>query len=109
MGNELHKMLTEQPPSGVGSELVLYPSSWLKSTGDMGHWEVLLKARALDSQCFVMGVSNAQDDSHDNEAFGRSCVIGPMGETLSVCEDDAADEVVIADLSLEHLIDTRSR
>ena len=106
---EMSNLLSFPPPKGVGAELIMYPSSWLKSTGDMGHWETLLKARALDCQCFIMGVSNTYDPHQDSRAFGRSCVVGPLGETLAVCRDDSADEIVHASLKLDKLIDARKR
>ena len=100
---EFSDMLSRDPPNGIGAELLVYPSAWLKSTGDMGHWEVLLKARALDAQIYAMGVNVAHDASQDTATFGRSCVVGPLGETIAVCGDDNADEVVLAKLSLDHL------
>jgi predicted amidohydrolase len=106
---EVSDMLAATPPRGLGAELLVYPSAWLKSTGDMGHWETLLKARALDGQCFTMGINTASDPTQDTVAFGRSCVVGPLGETLAVCDDDAADEVVSAKLTLARLADARKR
>jgi predicted amidohydrolase len=106
---DLSDMLTAPPPDGFGCDLLLYPACWLKSTGSLGHWEILLKSRALDGQCYVMGCCNASDDTQPTVAFGRSCVIGPMAETLAVCSDDTASEVVIADLCHGHLADTRQR
>ena len=106
---ELSDALSSLPPHGLGSELLLYPSSWLKSTGEMGHWETLLRARALDGQNYVMGVSTARDETQETVAFGRSCVIGPMGETVAMCKNDCADEVVAAELSLANLLDARRR
>jgi predicted amidohydrolase len=105
----LHSMLSAAPPDGVGAEVVLYPASWLKTTGVLGHWETLLKARALDGQCYVLGVSNARDETHDPVAYGHSAIIGPMGETLAACGNDEADEVVVASLSLAALVDARRR
>ena len=96
-------------------QVLLYPSSWLKTTGDLGHWETLLRARALDHQVFVVGVSNPRDaaahaaDPTVPLAFGRSSVVGPLGETLGVCADDATDEVVSAELRLDALLDARRR
>ena len=104
---EVHAMLSAAPPHGVGAELVLYPSCWLRSTGRMGHWETLLRARALDGQHFVMGINVAQDTAQDTVAFGRSMVVGPVGEALAVCADDAADEVVLADLEMPALLEAR--
>ena len=106
---ELHTLLTRSPPEGVGAEVVLYPASWLAATGELGHWETLLTARALDAQCYVVGVSNARDEDHETVAFGRSCIVGPMGDRLAVCDDDATDEVVFAELSLSALVEARQR
>ena len=104
---ELSDMLVRPPPNGIGADILLYPSSWLKSTGDMGHWETLLSARALDGQCYVMGVSNAQDDDQECVAYGHSQVVGPLGDILSVCHDHRADEVVCHDLSMEVMDNVR--
>ena len=104
---ELSDMLVRPPPNGIGADILVYPSSWLKSTGDMGHWETLLSARALDGQCYVMGVSNAQDDDQECVAYGHSQVVGPLGNILSVCQDHRADEVVCHDLSMEVMENVR--
>ena len=90
-------------------DVILYPSAWLKSSGELGHWETLLKARALDGQCYTVGVSNPVDESTTPVSFGRSCCVDPLGQIIAVCEDDAANEVVFADLSEKDLISTRER
>ena len=45
-----------------------------------------------------MGCCNARDEAQQTVAFGRSCVVGPLGETLAVCDDDEAEEAVVAEL-----------
>jgi predicted amidohydrolase len=42
-----------------GANVLLYPGSFNQTTGPL-HWELLLRARALDNQCFTVGVSVAQ-------------------------------------------------
>ena len=98
---EVAGLYSNTPPMGLGSELLLYPSA---STNIAG-WDSLLKARALDSQCFVMGVHAAHDDNEGN----NSMMIGPAGETLSESSDCTSDCCIVADLSLRSLIDVRQK
>lgn len=105
---ELSDMLVKPPPHGVGADVILYPSSWLKSTGDLGHWESLLKARALDGQCYVVGVSNAQDDAQECVAYGHSQIIDPLGQVVNVCVDHCADELVVGEMNMETMINVRT-
>jgi predicted amidohydrolase len=117
----LSNMLSLPPPHGLGCDILLYPSAWLASTGALGHWETLLRARALDGQVFVVGANQARREregegeggggENENEGpvlFGRSTLLGPLGETLSTCLLDTADEVVLADFSRGHLEHTRT-
>ena len=106
---ELSDMLCKPPPHGVGSDVIVYPSSWLKSTGDLGHWEILLKARDLDGQCYVVGTSNAEDLNQETVAFGHTQVIDPAGRVLGICSDHTADEIVPAVLTKEKMIDVRRK
>ena len=105
---ELSDMLVKPPPKGIGADVLLYPSSWLKTTGDLGHWDTLLKARAIDGQCFVVGVSNAQDDEQECVAFGHSQIVGPLGEVMNISRDHTADEIVVSELKMQHMVDVRT-
>jgi predicted amidohydrolase len=105
---DLSDMLVKAPPKGVGADVLLYPSSWLKSTGDLGHWDTLLKARALDGQCYVVGVSNAQDDEQDCVAYGHSQIIDPLGRVMNVCENHCEDEIVVSEMTMKQMIKVRN-
>jgi predicted amidohydrolase len=65
--------------------VLLYPAAWLKSSGEMGHWDTLLRARALDNQCFVVGADVARDDSQEVVCFGHTCIIDPLAQTMAMC------------------------
>jgi predicted amidohydrolase len=95
--------------SGHSCNVLLYPSAWLKSSGELGHWDWLLRARALDNQCFVVGADVARDDSQGVVCFGHTCIIDPLGQTMAICSDHEADEIVIADLDQSMRADTQSR
>lgn len=75
----------------AGVDLILVPSSFLVPTGK-AHWEVLLRARAIESQCYV--VASAQGGEHSGakgsrRTFGNSLVVSPWGE-VEVCINEVS-------------------
>jgi nitrilase len=64
-------------------DLILVPSSFTYTTG-AAHWETLLRARAIENQCYVL--APAQGGRHENgrRTWGHSMLIDPWGEVLSV-------------------------
>ena len=74
----------------AGVDAILVPAAFLVPTG-RAHWHTLLKARAIESQCYVMAA--AQGGEHKNEdsvrkTFGHSLAIDPWGEVLAEKDDD---------------------
>jgi deaminated glutathione amidase len=83
----------------MGAEILLVPSAFTYVTGE-AHWEVLLRARAIEDQCFV--VAPAQwgpwgDPSDGRRTYGNSMVVDPWGNVL-VRAPDEGDGVWFADL-----------
>ncbi len=78
--------------------LILVPAAFLVPTGE-AHWHTLLRARAIESQAFV--VAAAQSGGHQNsrgerrETFGHSLVVDPWGEVLVDIENRGAAEVAV--------------
>lgn len=71
----------------AGAEIIAIPSAFTKFTGQT-HWQPLLQARALDSQCFVLAAN--QWGSHNNgerETWGHSMIIDPWGQVISTLDD----------------------
>ncbi len=66
-----------------GAELIALPAAFTHATG-MAHWEVLLRARAIENLCFLL--ASAQGGLHfpGRRTFGHSQVIGPWGEPLAL-------------------------
>ncbi|MBV1908500.1 MAG: hypothetical protein KUG78_04215 [Kangiellaceae bacterium] len=52
------------------------------------HWELLLQARAVENQCFVIGVNRIGNDGNQLEYGGGSLIFNPMGELVSKCPND---------------------
>ncbi|MBQ4799482.1 carbon-nitrogen hydrolase family protein [Pseudoalteromonas sp. MMG006] len=66
-----------------GAEIILVPSAFTVPTGQ-AHWQPLLTARAIETQCYV--IAAAQYGTHENgrQTYGHSIIISPWGEQLSV-------------------------
>ena len=79
------------PPCDVLS----VPAAFTYTTG-RAHWELLLRARAIENQCYVL--APAQGGTHENgrRTFGHSMVIDPWGKVLNVLAE--GEGVVLADL-----------
>lgn len=92
---ELYRHLVLQ-----GAEIFAVPAAFTAVTG-LAHWEVLLRARAIENLAYVLGAN--QCGSHDNgrHTFGHSMIIDPWGKILS----QAATKIglVVADLDLTML------
>lgn len=65
-------------------------------SGRKGHWEALLKARAIENQCFIIGVNRTGADGNGIQYPGASSVIGPSGDVL--CSGNETDEFLTCEL-----------
>jgi len=72
------------------------PAAFTDTTG-RAHWELLLRARAVENQCYVLAA--AQGGSHPNgrRTWGHSMVVDPWGEVLDVCAEGEGIVVAVVD------------
>lgn len=70
----------------LGAELISYPSAFTMKTGS-AHWEVLLKARAIETQTFVIAAAQVGNHNSKRTSYGHSLVIDPWGNILAACEE----------------------
>jgi predicted amidohydrolase len=98
---ELYRQLT-QPPC----DLLCVPSAFTHPTGS-AHWHVLLRARAIENQCYV--VAAAQGGRHENgrRTYGHTLIVDPWGEV--VAERDEGEGIVVADLSRARIDSVRGQ
>jgi nitrilase len=98
---ELYRALGAPP-----CDLLCVPSSFTYTTGQ-AHWELLLRARAVENQCYV--IAPAQGGTHENgrRTFGHSLVIDPWGDVLAVRDEGAG--VVMAELDVERIRAVRAQ
>ena len=72
-----------------GCKMLIFPGAFNMTTGP-AHWELLLRARALDNQCYVAAVSPARDETAGYHAWGHSTVISPWGDIVATTEHQPA-------------------
>ncbi len=78
-------------------EIIFVIANWPVTRQE--HWEVLLKARAIENQCFVVGVNRIGRDGNDLEYGGGSHVFDPSGKDLSRGDEDQEYIVTQIDVS----------
>jgi predicted amidohydrolase len=89
-----------------GAELITVPSAFtLATTRD--HWEVLLRARAIENQCFVLAANQYGAHPPGDRSGGRSMIVDPWGLVLACAPD--AETVITAELDFERLRQIRRR
>jgi nitrilase len=86
-------------------DLLVLPAAFTETTG-RAHWEILLRARAIENQCYVLAAAQGGRHPNGRMTHGNSMVIDPWGEVLA--RMDKGEGVVIAELDRQRLVDTRS-
>ncbi|MFT5584585.1 MAG: putative amidohydrolase [Cognaticolwellia sp.] len=91
-----------------GAQLLTVPSAFTLMTGK-DHWHALLRARAIENQCYVLapGQWGHHDDGGLRESYGRSCIIDPWGQILAECPD--GEGICMAEIDLEAQASLRQR
>ena len=84
--------------------LIVVPAAFTHTTG-MAHWEVLLRARAIENQCYVL--ASAQGGTHVNgrRTFGHSMLVDPWGEIKAVLNE--GEGIIEGDIDLAYLANVR--
>lgn len=97
----LHRALAQN-----GASFIAVPAAFTRITGE-AHWITLLRARAIEAQCFVLAA--AQGGKHENgrETFGHSVIIAPWGEILA--EAGTEPGFVMAEIDLTKVAEARRK
>jgi deaminated glutathione amidase len=98
---ELYRELMHPP-----CDLLSVPAAFTYTTG-LAHWELLLRARAVENQCYV--IAAAQGGTHENgrRTFGHSMIVDPWGKVLGVLPE--GEGVVIAELDPAQIASVRQQ
>jgi deaminated glutathione amidase len=98
---ELYRILALE-----GAELVTVPAHFTTPTGK-DHWHVLLRARAIENQCYVAAAAQVGETLHGKPAYGRSLIADPWGIVLAQAPDEPT--VITAELDRARLGEIRAK
>jgi predicted amidohydrolase len=92
--------------SEAGAEVIALPAAFTVPTG-RAHWQVLLRARAIEAELFVVAAAQAGRHEDGRETYGHSLVVDPWGEVL--VEMGGEPGVAFAEIDLDRIADVRAR
>ena len=92
--------------SEAGADLISVPAAFTVPTGK-AHWQVLLRARAIESEAFVVAAAQAGHHEDGRDTYGHSLVADPWGEL--VLEMGGEPGLAFAEIELARIADVRSR
>jgi deaminated glutathione amidase len=90
-----------------GARIVTVPANFTRVTGQ-AHWEVLLRARAIEDQVFVIAPGQGRGPGPEGDSYGNSMIVDPWGEILARA-DGESETFVAADLDLARQEEIREK
>ena len=98
---ELYRRLVD-----LGAKVLVVPAAFTLMTGK-DHWHVLLRARAIENQVFVLAPAQHGRHPRGRQTYGKSLIVDPWGDVIAQASD--GEGVLIADLDLQRVDDIRNR
>lgn len=95
---ELYRFMSRLPG---GMDLIVVPAAFTYTTGK-AHWELLLRARAIENQCYVLAAAQGGLHANGRRTWGHSMLVDPWGEVISQAPDQG-EAVLIGDIDLEKI------
>jgi predicted amidohydrolase len=99
---KLHRALAE-----AGAQVISVPAAFTVPTGE-AHWEVLLRARAIETGSFVIAAAQAGHHQNGRSTWGHSMIIDPWGKILAELGGDGPG-IAIADIDLSSVDEARGK
>lgn len=101
---ELYRKLSA--PNTRPCDILFVPAAFTHTTGK-AHWEILLRARAIENQCYVIAAAQAGQHENSRHTWGHSMIIDPWGEILTV--KDAGEHIIYANISPNRIHEVRTQ
>jgi|UPI000370FB27 nitrilase len=93
--------------SSQGCQVLFVPAAFTHTTGK-AHWEVLLRARAIENQCYVIAAGQSGHHAGARHTWGHSMIIDPWGNIISQCQEED-NAIITATLDPQLLAQYRSQ
>ena len=92
--------------SEKGAQIITIPAAFTERTG-MAHWEPLLRARAIENQCYVLAAAQTGQHGPKMRTYGHAMIIDPWGEVRANAGTETG--YALAEVDLDYLQDIRTR
>jgi nitrilase len=83
--------------SAAGAEVIVIPSAFTHTTG-RDHWEILVRSRAIENQCFVIAPNQCGEPAAGMRTYGHSLIVDPWGRVLASLDEDEGFALAQIDL-----------
>ena len=87
----------------AGADLLCVPAAFTAKTGE-AHWEILLRARAIENQCHVIAPGETGSHAGGRQTWGHSMIVGPWGEVLACVEAGEGFAIAAVDLAAQRAL-----
>ena len=91
----------------AGADILTIPAAFTRVTGE-AHWHVLVRARAIETGCYVLAPAQGGRHEDGRETYGHSLIISPWGEVLAEADGDTPG-IILADLDPDAVAQARGR
>jgi predicted amidohydrolase len=98
---QLYRALAE-----AGADVLTVPAAFTKQTGE-AHWNLLLRARAVETGCYVLAAAQGGHHENGRDTFGHSMIVDPWGRVIA--EAGIEPGVTVADIDLSLVADARAK
>jgi predicted amidohydrolase len=98
---ELYRTLADK-----GALVIFVPSAFTFETGK-AHWEVLLRARAIENQVYIIAPNQCGKDPSGNKNYGHSMIVDPWGSIITQCSN--GEKIIYGELNLDYLKKVRKK
>eukprot|EP00257_Ricinus_communis_P019404 XP_015578389.1 nitrilase-like protein 2 [Ricinus communis] len=90
------------------AQILLVPAAFTKITGQ-AHWEILLRARAIETQCYVIAAAQAGNHNEKRESYGDTLIIDPWGTVVGRLPDRLSTGITVADIDISLIDSVRAK
>ena len=90
----------------AGVDVIIIPAAFMEETGS-AHWEVLLRARAIENQCYVIGAGQCGIHHNGRRSYGHSMIVDPWGRVLN--NPNNLESIIYEDLDINYIKTVREK
>lgn len=92
----------------AGADVMLVPSAFMRSTGH-AHWEMLLRARAIETQCYIAAAAQCGTHNQNRSSYGHSMIVDCWGSVQADVGGESEHAVIVTDIDHAFIQQTRRR